>query len=229
MRVGPGHWRSLRLIVVASAAGTSVHIVLAPLVKAVGPPPVPARPPGLLVCLGAAPSPPRVLVVLVSLPGGSGGLRAGDCGVIRILPCPEKAVGDDALSDQVVCGKAAGLEQDRTAVGGAWGVGDGNVLVAPLWRGRAALVARRWRSAAVTSASRGWGRGVAAASAGPRLHGSQAGELEVQAGVPLNPAGGWAKSRVRSVAFVRGPRRRRRRRRRRRGWVPSWRRLLLLL
>jgi hypothetical protein len=172
MRVGAGQWRPLRLMVVASAAGTWVHIALAPVVKAVGPPPVPARPPGRLVSLGAAaPSPPRVLVVLVSLPGGSwgrrsGGLRAGDCGVTRILPCPEKVVGDDALSDQVVCGKAAGLEQDRTAGGGA----RGNVLVAaaPLLRGRAALVVWRRRSAEVMSSSRG--RGVAAASAGPRLH-----------------------------------------------------------
>jgi hypothetical protein len=172
--------------------------MLAPLVKAVTPPAVPARPPG--VSLGAAPipgpSPPRVLLhAVVSLPavaggsgrrwGRSGGLEAGYWREIRVLPCPEKVVGDDALGDQVVCCKAAGLEQDvgaRTPVGD----GDWNILVAPSVgaapqrRGRPALVARRRRRAAVTSSSSR--RRVAAASAGPRLlHGTRTGELRIQA------------------------------------------------
>lgn len=110
--------------------------------------------------------------------------------MIRVLPRPEEVVGDDALGDQVVCGEAAGLEQDvgaltaflRAGVGD--GDGGGNLLVSP-WRrpvgaapqrwGRAALVARRGRSAAVTSSSMERGRRVAAASAGPRLHGTPAG------------------------------------------------------
>jgi hypothetical protein len=169
--------------------------MLAPLIKAVTPA-VPARPPG--VSLGTAPvpgpSPPRVLLAVVSLPavaGGrgrgrrSGGLEAGYWREIRVLPCPEKVVGDDALGDQVVCCKAAGLEQDvgaRTPVGD----GDWNILVAPSVgaapqrRGRPALVARRRRRAAVTSSSSR--RRVAAASAGPRLlHGTRTGELRIQA------------------------------------------------